>query len=660
MSSPLPVTRITNTHDHLTALVRLGIAEFGRRTVPDGSAFYDALELEAQQLLADEQLPQWQTELQELERIWPLSQGPLGQLIKDYRLSLEQAFFISLIGEVESSHLINLSLNRLQAPAASIRPSMHLCQAVLTQLFTGSNFSIQAFPGSQLIQDHLIIMEGEGPLPLRSLRMDPHLWAILSEQGNSWPGAVELKGQAQDLLPVSVLQELPKLADLLLKGETRGLVLRAVPGSGRSDFAQALASSMGMQAIELSVSEWEQSQVLPLACRYARLLPVVRTQLGPGEVWRLPRGRANTEHMLVLMGSDGAIEEHNMLELSLPHPDEQERHAIWKQQLNSQQLADKLADTAIFSGSTIRTLASHARLIAERAGETPGLTHVAEARWQMGAERLRLLAQPVRRVITADSLVLPEIIMSELDAMIARSRRRESLWQGLGSTLNATRNLGLRALFVGESGTGKTLVSSYIATSLGAPLYRVDLASVMNKYIGESEKNLGQLLDHAAANDVVLLFDEADSLFGRRSEGKETGERYANMLTNFLLTRIENHPGIVLLTSNSRERIDAAFTRRLDFITEFPIPGYEERYRLWNTHMGERGPGDKIYKYLASYSDLTGGQIRNVVLAAAARAGAGAGDKIINTQDIFHGLESEYRKQGRSMPAKLMQMQNEL
>jgi SpoVK/Ycf46/Vps4 family AAA+-type ATPase len=174
----------------------------------------------------------------------------------------------------------------------------------------------------------------------------------------------------------------------------------------------------------------------------------------------------------------------------------------------------------------------------------------------------------------------------------------------------------------------------------------------MNKYIGESEKNLAQLLDHAAAHDVVLLFDEADALFGRRSEGKETGERFANMLTNFLLTRIETHPGIVILTTNSRERIDNAFTRRIDVVVEFPLPGFDERLHLWCGHLGDRGPGEDVYRTLASYCELAGGQIRNAVLSAAVQA---RGDRITE-YDLLAGLRDEYRKIGRDIPRKVMQI----
>ena len=234
--------------------------------------------------------------------------------------------------------------------------------------------------------------------------------------------------------------------------------------------------------------------------------------------------------------------------------------------------------------------------------------------------------------------------------MVTRAKRREALWDGLGTTMQASRNSGLRALFVGESGTGKTLAASYLATRLGTPLYRVDLGAVMNKYIGESEKNLGQLLDQAAASDVILLFDEADSLFGSRTDAKQTGERYANNLTNYLLTRIENHPGVAILTTNSRERIDTAFHRRIEIIIDFPLPGFNERRRLWHSHLGTKSPDEEIIRSLASHCDLSGGQIRNAVLAA---AGNQADQQQIDPRHLVEAIRREYQKLGRNMPSAL-------
>jgi SpoVK/Ycf46/Vps4 family AAA+-type ATPase len=148
----------------------------------------------------------------------------------------------------------------------------------------------------------------------------------------------------------------------------------------------------------------------------------------------------------------------------------------------------------------------------------------------------------------------------------------------------------------------------------------------------------------------VLLFDEADALFGRRSDGAETGERYANMLTNFLLTRIENHNGIVILTANNKARIDPAFWRRLDVVMDFPLPGYEERLRLWASHLGARAPDEHVLHHLASYCDLAGGSIRNAVLSAAATVPPGVP---IGSVALAAALAREYRKLGRRLPPDL-------
>ena len=262
------------------------------------------------------------------------------------------------------------------------------------------------------------------------------------------------------------------------------------------------------------------------------------------------------------------------------------------------------------------------------------------------------------RSVPGDALVLPDDLLERFDALVARCRQRETLSDGLGSSL-AEPARGVRALFCGESGAGKTLAASRLATILGAPLFRVDLSAVMNKYIGESEKNLGRLLDEAAALDVILLIDEADALFGRRGEGKDTGERYANMLTNFLLTRIEQHPGIVVLTSNNRGRIDSAFTRRFDAIIEFPPPGATERLRIWESHLGGRSPDAALCRQLASYCTLPGGYIRNAVLQAAALdpagdADAGAPAHPIAAERLVAALLEEYRKIGRTPPPQLL------
>jgi SpoVK/Ycf46/Vps4 family AAA+-type ATPase len=283
---------------------------------------------------------------------------------------------------------------------------------------------------------------------------------------------------------------------------------------------------------------------------------------------------------------------------------------------------------------------------------------IALARSQMGTHRLRTLAQPVERHVEADALVLSPALQRRFDALIQRCIQRERLWNDLGPTLSNARNPGVRALFSGDSGTGKTLAASRLASALHAPLFRLDMASLMNKYVGETEKNLSALLDEAAANDAILLLDEADALFGRRSDGDSGGERFANLLTNFLLTRIETHPGIVVLTSNSQARIDDAFTRRFDAVLEFTPPAFEERRRLWANHLGARSPGEQACQLLASYCDLSGGAIRNAVLNAAALQPLSLGQPL-QLAVLVTALHEEYRKLGRALPPALQQLGGE-
>jgi SpoVK/Ycf46/Vps4 family AAA+-type ATPase len=216
----------------------------------------------------------------------------------------------------------------------------------------------------------------------------------------------------------------------------------------------------------------------------------------------------------------------------------------------------------------------------------------------------------------------------------------------------------VRALFVGPSGTGKTLAVSWLASRLGLPLFRVDLAAVTSKYIGETEKNLSQLLARAEQNEVLLLFDEADSLFGKRTDIHEANDRFANAQTNYLLQRMESYDGITVLTSNGRSRFDDAFSRRFDAILTFPLPDPEVRRRLWQAHLGARHsvPSAQL-NLLSAVVELTGGQIRNAVLRAAVDAASLKRD--IDCSDLINGVAAEYRKLNRQLPNDLRLIQSE-
>jgi hypothetical protein len=661
----------------LAALIRLALDDLCRATLPREHGLQRLLLAEASELLPGAVELRLNPLLASAQQEWPPTEGALASLVSDLALELPDALLLTLLGEVERSHAVALALAELQAPERQPRPTVHLCCALFDRLFGPGTLSPLTLPDSALARSGLLQLESDRPLPLKTLRLSAGYWSLLLEQLSVWPRCTLLDDGDPDMLPSAVAAQLPLIADLLrrpsetgMRPAARGLIVRGAPQSGRRIFAQLIARQLQRRALLIPMETWQEERALPVACACAGWLPVLQPNLGPGDVWRppvLPEGVP----LLLLLGTDGAVECPDLLEVSLPVPDETQRAALWMKSLAARttaphptaaaltpvdsdlpSLAASLAASALLSGPAIATLGLNARLLARRCGNTVNADHVAQARRQLGAERLRLLAQPVHRDIDRGAIVLPPLVSQELERLLDRARRRETLWQNLGSTLRQTATGGLRVLFTGDSGTGKTLAASYVATRLGAPLYRVDLSAVMNKYIGESEKNLSALLDTAAAADVVLLFDEADSLFGRRTEGKETGERFANMLTHFLLTRIENHPGIVILTSNNRERIDDAFNRRLDLIIEFPQPGFEERLHLWRTHLGARGPGEETCRLVAGYCTFSGGQLRNVVLTAAACAGDGP----ITAEHMLAGLQAEYRKQGRDMPAKLQQI----
>lgn len=650
MAKPVLKLLPPNQRQPLGPLVRIGLARFWRQIMADDTDLAEQLLQQAAEQLGLENAPPWEVMRDNGMRQLANLPGPFGRWVREQQLDLPQAFLLALVGSAETDYLVTLALSELQAPNPGSRLSVHLALTLLDSLFGPSTRDALDLSHSPLVRNHVLLLEGSGPLSLRQLRLEPALWSVLCGRSALWPGSRALPLEERALLPRRVRNQLPHLATLLAKGDVHGLVIRGNSSSGRRSLATELAVLLGLTAIEVTPELWQQP-AFPLACRLAGWLPVIKTNINAGESWQLPTIQPIIPHVVVL-GINDAVTGQDMLDLEVGIPDEAERREIWSHHLQHPELADRAA-AALLSGPVIQRMARNARLRAEQSKTPLTDAHLAQARRDLGAERLRLLAQPVTRQVTREAIIFPTLVEQNLNDFIARALRRESLWHDLGVTLQASRNHGLRALFVGDSGTGKTLAASYVATALGAPLYRVDLAAIMNKYVGESEKNLGVLLDLAAAADAMLLFDEADSLFGRRTDAKQSGERYANMLTNFLLTRIENHPGIAILTTNSRERIDSAFTRRLDAIVDFPMPGFQERLHLWFSHLGQRSPGDNQCKTLASYCDLSGGQIRNAVLTA---AGCGTPDQPISIQHLITALQREYQKLGRSLPAQLEQL----
>ena len=599
---------------------------------------------------ATAQLPSgvhFQTLTRDIEAQWENLNGRASCLIQTLNLSPAEVFVLFIAGMMETQPRIAFAINELQQPSDQARLSIHLALDMVQFLFPDTtDWDVLDLINTPLFNESVITVSGNGPLSLRELAISVPLWSVIKSKHNRWQGVQELDSHERELLPAATRKLLPDLCKKLTSSEF--LILRGQEHSGRSILAAELGLLSGYRAMRIPYQSWQDEPQLRLAAAIAGWLPVITPPDVPGEDYKLISSGYQTP-AIIITGLHTCVIASRCYNYALPMPDSTLRQKLWSEHVEDKSLAEKLAGSALLSGPMIKNIGEQITL----PEGLSGLNQEQQVRtWRSLniAPGLTQLAQAVTKDIPKEAVIFPTLINEHLDDLIARALQRESLYRKLGDTLAANQNPGLRALFVGASGTGKTLAASYIASQIGAPLFRVDLGSVINKYIGESEKNLGRLLDYAAATDTILLFDEAESVFGNRTDARSSNERFANNLTNYLLSRIETHPGVVILTSNHRDRIDPAFNRRLEIIIDFPQPGFNERLALWGSHMGQRSPDDDFLKALASHCDLSGGQIRNAVLSAAANS---PDSEVLGKAAIIKAISREYQKLGKSLPAAL-------
>lgn len=262
-------------------------------------------------------------------------------------------------------------------------------------------------------------------------------------------------------------------------------------------------------------------------------------------------------------------------------------------------------------------------------------------------QKLSALAHKISSRYQWNDIVLPLDRTEQLREICNHVKYRDRVYGEWGFDRKLAMGKGLCVLFAGPSGTGKTMSADIISGELGLELYKIDLSTVVSKYIGETEKNLSRIFDEAETSNAILFFDEADALFGKRSEVKDSHDRYANIETGYLLQRMEEHEGIVILASNFRKNMDEAFVRRLHFTVEFPFPGEEDRRRIWEAVWPETMPRDPALDlgFLAKRFQLTGGNIRNIALSAAFLAADDSG--VVSMRHIIRATQREYQKMGK-------------
>lgn len=346
---------------------------------------------------------------------------------------------------------------------------------------------------------------------------------------------------------------------------------------------------------------------------------------------------------VVVLGTRDIRPELDSLSLEINKPTAGEQQTAWSEVLGpeSAELASHLAGQFNLDISTIQQIADTA--LAEQTEHDSLQQCIWQACLIKTSPRLDQLAQRLEPKARWEHLVLPKEPMALLRQITDQAGQRSKVYNDWGFLAKMNRGLGLSVLFAGASGTGKTMAAEVIANALGLNLYRIDLSAVVSKYIGETEKNLRRLFDAAEDGGAILFFDEADALFGKRSEVKDSHDRYANIEINYLLQRIEAYRGLAILATNMKSSLDQAFTRRLRFIVNFPFPDAPERVDMWRKVFPAQTPVDELdYQHLARFN-LTGGSIHNVALNAAFLA-AQADRPKVTTALIFEAMRSEFRK----------------
>jgi len=421
---------------------------------------------------------------------------------------------------------------------------------------------------------------------------------------------------------------------------------------GHQDAAMCIAEQAGLRLFLLRAEELpapgpELDLIAQIWRRESLLLPGALLIECAGALTPSARHLAETlPGPLVLSTREPIRLDRTALRYDLDKPTPAEQAQLWEEALSASGSADESGGTKIAA-----TLAGHfrlsARTIANTAANSPSPSDLWAACRSLARPRLEDLAQRIACSAGWDDLILPDAQIETLRQVVAHMRHRTTVYERWGFAAKGRRGLGVNALFTGESGTGKTLAAEVLARELALDLYRIDLSSVVSKYIGESEKNLRQIFDAAEEGGVALLFDEADALFGKRTEVRDSHDRFANIEVGYLLQRIETYQGLAILTTNFKSSIDRAFQRRLRFTVSFPFPDAAQRELMWRLAFPPETPVAGLDPGRLAQLHVTGGSIRNIALHAAFLAAEADGP--ITMRHLLDAAKTEVQKTERPL-----------
>lgn len=580
----------------------------------------------------------------------PNEGGPLA------RLAPIEADVLVAAGLIELDIRYGSLFAVLQDPLPARRP----CIGLLTWLLGDSDGDVTATCHDLVRRGLLAVDNSADPRAEWTLRVPVPVWDAArtgSIEPRTLPPQLTLRTEFPALAEVAVGpgQEalLVRLPGLLADPALSALVVRGPRSSGRTTLLGAAAATLGLQVLVHDGDAGAPSlQVFEALTRLTPVLPVVRVDPGPGETLELPPLRGLDRPLGVVAGRSGGLTGTGLdhaLTVTLGPAGPDRRRQLWIAgglRAGSAD-ADEIVERFLLTPGNIRRATPVARLQALAAGrEQVVASDVRAATRTLRRQELETLATLLEPLPAGTGPVLSPPAQEEFDTLMRRCRHRERLTEAAAQP-GVTR--GVRALFSGGSGTGKTLAARHLAALLDLDLYRIDLAAVVNKYIGETERNLDRVLARAEELDVVLLLDEGDALMAKRTDVANANDRYANLETNFLLQRLETFDGIVIITSNAASRIDRAFLRRIDVTVEFLPPDAGQRWQILLAHLPlDHEVESRILDEVARRCDLTGGQIRNAALHATLLAVDGSHP--LGSAELLAGIRREYRRSGGAFP----------
>lgn len=545
-----------------------------------------------------------------------------------------------------------------------------------------------------LIQQQLVTLIEDGqrrpPLIARFLKLDDRIVAALRDgdlagldaqitpfSTLAWPE----RTLDQLMLPAALLSQLRRTI-----GAGVVLALQGGYGSGRNAIAHAACAELELPVLSVDLDRLITSEAAAPVGSATDPTTVLRRVTreavlrGAAVIWhqvdRVLHDETQATWRHALLGTlgafpgisfllieraweaQGALNERRFMRVELQPLSYSEREILWRQRLNGDGPDDvtlhTLASTFRLSAGQIRDAAHMARSLARWRDQatTPVVTKqdLYAACHAQSSSRLDLLAHKIRPTYSWEDIVLPTDQMNMLREIYLQVRHRQTVLERWGFEKRLAMGKGVNVLFAGQSGTGKTMAAEIIAADLGLELYKIDLSTMVSKYIGETEKNLDGVFRAAREANAILFFDEADALFGKRSEVKDAHDRYANIEVGYLLQKMEEYDGVVILATNLRKNLDEAFVRRLHVAIDFPFPEEHDRLNIWQRVFPAEAPlADVDLPLLARQFRLTGGNIRNVALLAAYLAAEDGG--AITLDHCMRAIRREYQKLGKLVTA---------